>query len=365
MNRKRKCTRAASYPVVKKCVGEGVSPVPAALAIDSNQGPCGSISATIEPGSSLQDGCMPFRKDFKLEDEPVQTRGRRRSPRRGLLKEYEKEAVSTGKTSFGFSSSEIDIDELLFSPIAAPLNYNKVEAGGSQDVIGREGMDRIVEGDSEQLAGDDAACLGGEMRNDAVKIANDGATEDVDATDAQRDDGEDFLRDLYPEDFSFSLDTSIYAPSSEPRNLKEVPATTSMALSKHGSGDESTNATSERKLMSTNDPLQNVKSVPVVSSVPCPDMAPWFPSSTASSSPPLLPLDSSEIHLLQTPSPPSCHTSTPFKANPHQSPSVVIAVEHMDYPDTFYGLPIVVQSLLEKHRGIKRLYGKERFVTFQ
>lgn len=170
---------------------------------------------------------------------------------------------------------------------------------------------------------------------------------------------DDFLDGVYPEDFSFSLDLSVHSTAlSQSQNINQaLHAAASGAkdpLAKHANEGIISPVQAAAEVRLSAHQQHDTNSAHLLS--PIPDAA--ASSRISSSSPPLLPLDTSELRFLRTPSPslPSQHhTSTPFRSH---HPSLAKAVDHVEYPvNTFYGLPILLLTLLQQHRGIQHLYG--------
>ena len=244
--------------------------------------------------------------------------------------EEEKQRELSLKYATG-ATSKVEIDELLFSigkpevgqvPCAGP-EVGQVPGTGPE--VGRVPYAGVLD---DGVAGRTGATGEGTMVNS------------VGVETMAEDEGLGVLSGLYPEDFSFSLDSSIHMrrpsltdPCSVGGRHVVDPVVTSVENAEVA-GDSMNSSTSPdgRAPVVPNEPVDwGVNSIP---------------ESPISS--PILPPELSEVPLPHTPSlPPVRATSTPFKAP-----------AHVQYPSTFYGLPLLVQTLLVDHRGIKNLYGK-------
>lgn len=250
---------------------------------------------------------------------------------------------------------EAEIDELLFSPEVSGICEGVVGEGVVTGVMTDEGvvLDEVMD-----------ECVVGETR--------------------EADEGLETLLGLNPEDFSFSVESSVQSPLTETCCVRGCDIFTSSAgpTSTSVMGEEGVKASgigegvpSEHTAMAPDGlagmTVNSIPESPVASPSPLPpetreirSFSPLPEISEIDFSPEISGICSSpeisRIRLLGTPSPTCIRSaSTPFKAPPPPHVSRNAATEHLDYPiNTFYGLPVVVQNLLENHRGIKKLYGK-------
>ena len=269
------------------------------------------------------------------------------------------EEVYTDRKIYGTSS--MDIDELLFSPNLIVQDYELQE--GKEDVgraldsnkdrlllrvdMGTESTQSLLEvkGESSKHHNQDSDTIKDVQCGpiSGAVVDDDDLAGDVVAVNSPVDE-QDILDSVYPEDFSFSLDFSVHsiAPN-DLQSMKESPPTIATKQS---------DISQEMVRIQSNAQPQNDINGPLMS--PIPDA-----TVSSRSSPPLLPLDTSELRFLQTPSPSS-------SLHLHTHHASVDAVEHVEYPvNSFYGLPVLVLTLLQQHRGIQQLYGWCKSYKFQ
>ena len=167
---------------------------------------------------------------------------------------------------------------------------------------------------------------------------------------------EDTLFDLYPEDFSFILNSSAYLlpegledriSESAGKNLNECTRNSGDQHSMVVIGNDQCDSAAITSIPIS--PTISQAQLPLTPSPPlCYSLPPPHPS-TSSPLPPPHPSTSSPLN------PHHPFTSSPLPPN--------VKLEQMAYPvNTFYGLPLAVQSLLEEYRGITKLYGKYNHV---
>lgn len=140
---------------------------------------------------------------------------------------------------------------------------------------------------------------------------------------------EDLLCGLYPEDFSFILNSSAFLPPPQEEEKKVEDACLPLEVEGGVLHPSCGVDPSCREL--AEEPLNCI-----------PESPPPPPS-------PPQPIPSSGPSPSHRPHPPAITTPPPI---------VALSSRQVDYPiNTFYGLPLTVKTCLEEHRGITDLYG--------
>ena len=277
------------------------------------------------------------------------------------------------KHGTGSCNTRIDeeLDSVLFSDTVLMGGVSGVsEIGGNGDVAG---LQLINEEISEMCAIDER-----ELRiKDLPSRVNDrnlptfapkrglipNDNDRVLPTKELEEEEDDFLSGLYPEDFSFTLNSSAVLPHEEQRRCShgkenDEPSDSVVTVTMDSIPDSPASSPTLPHAQHLPISFHPLSSSPT-SSQPSTSLLPLFQSSTSplSAPPPPLsihsprPLSTASLHSLSIPPPQSSVPSFPCCNS--------VTSDGVKYPvNTFYGLPLTVQSCLEEHKGIIKLYGR-------